>query len=124
MLGPAPLSFDVVDSGDHKVVRVVGELDLSSAPALDTCLRQLLDDGSVRLLLDLSELSFCDSTGLRHFLLAGKCCDAAGGWLRLAGPHPQVLRVLQMTGLLAVLPTYADVAAAEAGGDQDRLDKA
>jgi anti-anti-sigma factor len=76
----------------------------------------------VRRLLDLSALAFCDSTGLRHLISANKRCTTAGGWLRLARPHRQLLRVLQMTGLLTALPTYADLAAAQAGGGEvDRL---
>jgi anti-anti-sigma factor len=121
MIGPAPLTLQVVDVGDHLIVRLVGELDLTSAPALDECLQQLTDSGSVRLLLDVSGLAFCDSSGISRFISAAQRCDNSGGWLRLAAPQPQLLRVLAIAGLLAALATYLDLAAAQAGDEDTRL---
>jgi anti-sigma B factor antagonist len=123
MIGPAPLTLQVVDVGDHLIVRLVGELDLTSAPALDECLQQLTDSGSgsVRLLLDVSGLAFCDSSGISRFISAAQRCGNSGGWLRLAAPQPQLLRVLAIAGLLAALATYSDLAAAQAGDEDTRL---
>jgi anti-sigma B factor antagonist len=121
MIGPAPLRVRVVHTGQHVTVRLVGELDMSSASTLADSLHSLTDAGSVRLLLDLSGLAFCDSTGVSQFVAAAERCTDAGGWLRLAAPQPQLLRVLQVAGLLPALATYPTVTAAVKGGQSTRL---
>lgn len=116
-----PLTMQVVEEGDHTVVRVDGELDLLTAPDLDACLQRLTAAGSVRLLLDLSKVDFCDSTGLNRIIVAARRCAEAGGWLRVATPQPQLLRVLELTGLLSQLATYPSLSAARAGGEHARF---
>jgi anti-sigma B factor antagonist len=119
-----PLTVQVVDERDHTVVRLDGELDLATAPDLDACLQQLAAAGSVRLLLDLSKVDFCDSTGLNRIVAAARRSAEAGGWLRLAAPQPQLLRVLELTGLLPQLATYPSLSTARAGGERARFTEA
>jgi anti-sigma B factor antagonist len=67
------------------------------------------------MVVDLSGLHFCDSTGLSTLVLAHNATTAAGGWVRLAGPRPFLLRVLGVVGLLGRVPTYGSVPSALAG---------
>lgn len=75
----------------------------------------LLDKGRNRLVFDLAEVSFCDSTGLSVFVRAKNSCDEAGGVVRLAAPQRGVLRILEVSGLVEVLQTYPTVEQAVAG---------
>jgi anti-sigma B factor antagonist len=104
--------IDVDRHPKHTVLMLAGELDMTVAPRLEQCLDPLLDSGVTRIVLDLSALNFCDSSGLARFVAAANRCRAAGGWLRLAAPQERVTRVLGIAGLLAALPAYASRSAA------------
>ncbi len=108
------LTVQTEQHGDLIVVSVAGELDLATAPQLADQLTDLLDKGRNRLVFDLSGLSFCDSTGLSVFVRARNSCDETGGLVRLAAPQRAVRRILEVSGLVEVLPTYASVADAVA----------
>ena len=83
-------------------VRVSGELDLATAPRLERTLREAL--GMARLvLLDLHEMSFMDSTGLRVLLDTSVRGRVQGASVVLAGASAQVERLLDVTGVRAQL---------------------
>jgi len=96
----------------HTVLILAGELDMTVAPRLEQCLDRLLDSGVTRIVLDLSALNFCDSSGLARLVAAANRCRDTGGWLRLAAPQEQFARVLGIAGLLAALPTFRSLPAA------------
>ena len=80
------------------VVTPAGELDLTTAATLKWTLAELIESGHDRLVLDLSAVSFLDSTALG--VLVGICkVLAPKGRLALACPHQSVLRTFQITGL-------------------------
>jgi anti-sigma B factor antagonist len=95
--------------GDVVVVSVGGELDMATAPQLQDQITDLLDRGLSRLVFDLTEVSFCDSTGLSVFVRAKNSTDEAGGVVRLAAPQRGVRRILEVSGLVEVLHTYPTV---------------
>jgi anti-anti-sigma factor len=84
-------------------LRLAGELDLSTAPELNTVIDRLFAEGHHELLLDLAELTFCDSTGIAAFVRGDNLAAAAGGWVRVTGATGRVARVLRMTGLAEFL---------------------
>ena len=95
-----PPRFDVaVDDGpDRVVLKVSGELDLVSEPQLNQALHAL--EGRTAA-LDLSELAFIDSTGLRTLLGAAREYPN----VTLRGPlQPPVQRLLELTQTLNILP--------------------
>ena len=97
------------------VVSVAGELDMATAPQLQDQITDLLDRGRNRLVFDLTDVSFCDSTGLSVFVRAKNSCDESGGVVRLAAPQRGVLRILEVSGLVEVLQTYPSVDEAVTG---------
>lgn len=99
------------------VVSVSGELDMATAPLLQQHLSELLERGQSRLVFDLADVSFCDSTGLSVFVRAKNSCDAVDGVVRLAAPQRGVLRILEVSGLVDVLQTYPTVAEAVTAGE-------
>jgi anti-sigma B factor antagonist len=88
--------------GDHKVMSLTGEIDLYTAPGLQSELMTALGDGEVRLIIDMSGVDFCDSTGINVLLAAHRHASERGGELQLAGPGSAVRKVLQVTGLESV----------------------
>jgi anti-sigma B factor antagonist len=98
--------------GDSCVMRAAGEIDMATAPTLRD---QLAAARAARLttLLDLSAVSFMDSSGL-HVLLDGARWVDAGKWaLFIIRPSWAVMQLLEVSGTTEMLP----VVRAEAGGE-------
>ena len=81
------------------VVRVAGEVDVYTAPALRRFLEEQILRGCRDLVVDLSEVTFLDSTGLGVLVGRLRQMRMKGGQLRLAGPADRVVKVLAITGL-------------------------
>jgi anti-anti-sigma factor len=82
------------------VLTLGGELDLSSAPELERALQAAAAQTDARILFDLTELSFMDSTGVSVLVRAKQDADAAGRVIALRAPNGQVRRLLELVGLL------------------------
>jgi anti-anti-sigma factor len=110
------LAITVTKPAPHViVVQVRGALDMPSAPELDRVMGSVLI-GPVprRLVLDLTELRFLDSHGLAALIrLHHQTATAAGpDVLRLVGLHPLAIRILALTGVLALFDVYDTVESA------------
>ncbi|OUC92622.1 STAS domain-containing protein [Streptosporangium minutum] len=82
------------------VVRVGGELGFHSAPLLREQLRRIWDGpDSPFLVVDLTEVTFCDSVGLSELVSALQHSEATGTRFVLSGVHGPLARVLTITGL-------------------------
>ncbi|MFJ3583206.1 STAS domain-containing protein [Streptomyces sp. NPDC090127] len=92
------------------VLSLAGELDHDTADTLRTALEER--NGAVRIVVDCEGLSFCDSTGLNVLLRARLQALEAGGRLELAGLHPPVSRMFEITGARTVFQVYDNVAEA------------
>lgn len=86
-------------------------MDLYTAPRLQTELAALARDGASRVVVDLSGVEFCDSTGMNVLLSAMKRLREQGGTLELAAPRAAVRRILQVTGLDTVFSVHDAVPA-------------
>lgn len=89
------------------LITVSGELDYHTGPQLRAC----LDDSPCQegLVLDLSGITYCDSTGVSVLVHAHRRTEAAGAMLALAGAAPEVFRLLSLTGLDRFLRSYDSV---------------
>ncbi|MEV6397604.1 STAS domain-containing protein [Streptomyces sp. NPDC051907] len=106
------LQVAVRTEGLSEVVKPAGELDHHTAELLRAPLDEALEQGRVRLVVDCSELEFCDSTGLNVLLGARLKAEAAGGGVHLAGMLPVVARVFEITGAEAVFTVHDSLEAA------------
>jgi anti-sigma B factor antagonist len=98
----APLAFDTaLSSAGDALIALSGELDLSSAAALDDEIGRLAAaDGVRRVVLDLRRLEFMDSSGLRVVALADRRLSAAGRQLMLVRGPETVQRVFEITRMV------------------------
>ena len=88
---------------DHTIVTICGEIDLYTAPRLHSELVGLLAEGMPpRVVIDMSGVEFCDSTGMNVLLAAQRMAREHGGNVELSGPRPAVRKILQVTGLESV----------------------
>ena len=92
---------------------VAGEIDLYTAPRLHgELVTALAGEEPVRLVVDMSGVEFCDSTGMNVLLAAHRRALEHGGDLELAAPRPGVRKILQVTGLESVFTVIDDPARA------------
>jgi anti-sigma B factor antagonist len=97
----APFKIELDLRADRAVVRMIGELDVASAPQLrETVLHLLEPTGNVgTVVFDLSAVTFVDSTGLGVIAASRQRVEREGGELVLRGPRPNTVKVLEITGL-------------------------
>lgn len=100
LLEPGQFRLDLVErTAAEATARLVGELDLFTAPTLHEGLLGLFDAGVRSLTLDLSELELIDSTGLAELVVALKRHRESGSDLVLQSPSRTVGKVLEISGL-------------------------
>ena len=104
--GPELGVFDVRIAGapNHPVVTVIGELDLGTAPRLRDALRSIPDDVQA-VDVDLSQVTFIDSTALGVLLAAYKRFQVLGTELGVSASSRVVSKVLEISGLSSLLGT-------------------
>jgi anti-sigma B factor antagonist len=104
-MGEFGLSCEPVDDRTH-VVSPRGEVDAHTAPRLALRLLGLAEEGKRRIVVDLSHVTFMDSTGIGVLLNALRQLSQRHGRLALVCPNDRVLRPFQVTGLVGYLPIF------------------
>jgi anti-sigma B factor antagonist len=102
------------------IVAVAGEIDLHSAPTFRDELIAAIAEHSPRLVVDLTEVTFLDSSGVGVLVGALRRARAQRGWVRLVAPARGARRVLEITQLDRVFPIHDTVADATADGHRVR----
>jgi anti-sigma B factor antagonist len=101
------LRVDLHRGQDRIVLQLVGELDLASSPVLEHALEGADVVASPLLVLDLDELKFVDSTGLRIILVAHESARTRGQEFAITPGSPQVQRLLSITSVAEHLRVLA-----------------
>lgn len=107
-----------VERGEWAVLGVSGELDLMTSPVLRQRVHDVVAEGHHGLVLDLSDVFFCDSSGVGVLIAARRLIRSCQGRLRLILPAQgavdgsHVNRVLGALGVRRLFDVYPDVAAA------------
>ncbi len=94
------------------VLAVAGDLDFDNSPRLRTALNGLSPAPGDLLVMDLSEVTFFDSSGVTMLVIARKVAQAASAEIVVTGITPMVAKIFRITGLDEVFRTYADPGAA------------
>ncbi|MFF9242898.1 STAS domain-containing protein [Streptomyces sp. NPDC014801] len=111
------VTFNVTDSeqGPWAVLQVSGELDLVTSPVLRQRVHDVVAEGRHSLVLDLSQVQFCDSSGVGVLIAARRLLRSCQGRLRLVLPAQgavdgsHVNRVLGALGVRRLFDVYADL---------------
>jgi anti-anti-sigma factor len=112
-VNPTPFAATTAQLDDGvRIVSVQGELDLSTAPELETQLEEIVSSGDASLLIDLSSCEFIDSTGIALIVRAWQRLDRAAdgegnGKVVISSDNEQVRRVLDITGLELSIPIHS-----------------
>jgi len=107
--GHGRLSVVRTDADAHgiTVLGLGGEIDHQSVGGLTRALAPAEAAAGQGVVIDLSRVTFMDSSGVNALIAAFQAAEAAGGWLRLVVVRGAVLRTLQLVGLDTVIPFHA-----------------
>lgn len=109
---PGELGIEQEERDGRHVIHLSGELDLSFADELERTITMTCLEGATSIELEVGSLSFVDSAGLRAMLAGRQVCERGGCELFLTKCGDRVRRVLELTGMEAML----DVRSADAEG--------
>ena len=88
------------------VMSVTGRVDSATAPELESQLRALVDAGKAHIVLDLKNVEYMSSAGLRAMVAILKAVKRVNGDLRLANPSARVEEVLHLAGLISIFTMF------------------
>jgi anti-sigma B factor antagonist len=109
-----PSEFAITEqtsTGSHRVIAARGEIDLYTAPDLKQVLTTAIDEGERRIVIDLTDVSFLDSTALGVLIGAVKRLRTRGGALAIVNVDSSIAKTFEITGLdqiFTILPTRGD----------------
>ncbi len=89
------------------IVRARGEIDIYTVPQFKQQLLEWIEKGHRRLLIDLTEVTYMDSSGFGALLGAIKRVRPEGGSISLINPNDVIRRMLKITHLDTIFPVYA-----------------
>ena len=96
-----PLTVETLGTDDGTArMRVAGELDVHTAPALGDAVTAAFDGGATSLEIDADGLAFCDSSGIQVLVQAREQALGKGGVVKVTNARGPVEKVLSVTGLL------------------------
>jgi anti-sigma B factor antagonist len=109
--------MEITHKGFNRVdlLSIVGRLDAASAPKLKEQIDALFEQGRCRLVLDLAQLDYVASPGLRVLIEARKrardrkLTDLEGGDVRIANLPPRIKEVFDLTGFTSLFEIYPDI---------------
>ena len=97
------LRVDIAPDHERVTVRAVGEIDLASVPQLEQPLVELLDSGFGQIVLDLRDVTFMDSSGVRVLITAHQLAQDRGANLSIVVGTSRVRRTLELSGAIDYL---------------------
>jgi anti-sigma B factor antagonist len=112
MTNPLRLGIDVRQVSGRPVLFVTGEIDLYTAPLFKQSVVNLVSEGTQNVVIDLTGVTFMDSSGFGTLLGATRRLRPGGGGLHLAGPNSTIQRMLRLTRLDSIMQIHETAEAA------------
>lgn len=117
-MSESQVTISVKPGPEAYVVTVVGRVDSSNASELDGTLAQLIEDKHSKLVLELTEVTYMSSAGLRAIVSALRAAKKKhGGDVRIAAPSERVSEVFSLAGLTPMFTMFDDVETAVSSFD-------
>lgn len=106
------VNIDRVQVGDKVVLRVAGRMDVESANQFEPACEACISEGFAKLVVDLGDLTYISSLGLRSFVTVAQKLKDKGGELRLCRLTGLVRQVFEITRLTQLFPLHDSVESA------------
>lgn len=91
------------EKDEVSVVELIGNLDTSTSPEAEAKVNELLDAGARKMVINLGQIDYLSSSGLRVFLGAAKRMMASGGKVVLCNPNSLVKEILEHSGFDSII---------------------
>jgi len=99
-------AISVSETKGIQILEITGRMDGELAAAMGQALEEILSQGHDKLVLNLGNVDYISSPGLREIVRAYKRAQAGGGDLRIASPSERVLDVFKLAGLDTTLQIF------------------
>jgi anti-sigma B factor antagonist len=100
------MEITVADKGDIKLIYLIGSLDTNTSPNAEAKFKELLDGNTRKIVVNLEQLEYISSSGLRVLLWTAKKLKASGGDLRLCHSNDIVQEVFDISGFSSILNIF------------------
>lgn len=97
------MEINTQENDGVNIVSLVGDLDTTSSPSLEACLKELQENGAKKILLNLENLRYTSSAGLRVLLLTAKTLKKSGGAFAVYSLNDTVQEVFDISGFATIL---------------------
>ena len=106
------LQYSELENG-IRLIKLKGRFDIVGTGEIETKFAGYCAGNAVRIVVDLSEVDFLASIGIRLLILTAKSIASRGGKMVLLNPTPEVQDVLEIAGIPAIIPIYSHLESAE-----------
>jgi len=106
------IHYSELDNGIG-LIKLSGKLDIIGTGEIEAKFAGYCSGDKVRVVVDLSEVDFLASIGIRLLTLTAKSIASRGGKMVLLNPIPDLQNVLEITGIPAIIPIYSHLESAE-----------
>lgn len=103
------MELNVTTIEDMTIVSLKGRIDANTALEMEQKLNTLISEGHRSLIVDMREVSYVASAGLKVLLVARKEMRRSNGVFKLAGLQPQVTEIFDITGFTMLFKIYSSV---------------
>jgi len=104
--------FGELDNGIG-LIKLGGKLDIIGTGEIETKFTGYCSGDNIRMIVDLSGVDFLASIGIRMLVTTAKSVASRGGKMVLLNPIPEVLSILEITGIPSIIPIYSQLESAE-----------
>lgn len=101
-------------SNGIRLIKLSGKLDIIGTGAIETKFMGYCAGENPRVVVDIAEVDFLASIGIRLLMLTAKSIASRGGKMALIKPNSDVQSVLEVTGIPSIIPVYSQLESAEA----------
>ena len=98
---------------DIRLIKLNGKLDVTGTAQIETGFAGYCSGDAVRVIVDVSDVSFMASTGIRLLMLNARSIARRGGKMVILNPIPDVKNILEVTGIPGIIPIYSSLESAE-----------
>jgi anti-anti-sigma factor len=106
------IQYSDMDNGIG-LIKLIGKLDIIGTGQIEIKFAGYCAGDKVRVVVDLSDVDFIASIGIRLLVLTAKSVASRGGKMVMIRPTPEVHSVLEVTGIPAIIPIYSHIESAE-----------
>jgi len=108
------ITYDLLEN-EIRLIKLIGRLDIIGVGEIETKFAGYCSGDNIRVIVDMSEVEYLASIGIRLLMITAKTVVRRGGKIVIAEAIPEVQYVLEISGIPSIISTYPNIAAAQSG---------